>query len=83
VSERVGPLFTRPPDRGVATARSETRDQLGEVVQVLVATLIVPRRMQPKLHGDPPSKDSCMATVRSSGRIDECGGHEILLREIQ
>ena len=33
------------PDRGVVTVRSETRDQLGEVVQVLVATLVVPRRM--------------------------------------
>jgi acyl dehydratase len=35
------------PDRGVATVRSETRDQLGEVVQVLVAKLVVPTRMQP------------------------------------
>ena len=34
-----------PPDRGVVTVRSETRDQLGEVVQVLVATLVVPRRV--------------------------------------
>ena len=33
------------PDRGTATIRSETRDQLGEVVQLLVARLIVPRRM--------------------------------------
>lgn len=32
------------PDRGVATIRSETRNQLGEVVQVLVAKLVVPRR---------------------------------------
>ncbi len=32
------------PDRGVATIRSETRNQFGEVVQVLVAKLIVPRR---------------------------------------
>ena len=32
------------PDRGVVTIRSETRDQLGEVVQTLVATLVVPRR---------------------------------------
>ncbi len=35
------------PDRGVVSVRSETRNQLGEVVQVLVATLIVPRRMLP------------------------------------
>ena len=32
------------PDRGWATVRSETRNQLGEVVQVLVAKLVVPRR---------------------------------------
>jgi acyl dehydratase len=38
------------PDRGIATVRSETRDQLGEVVQVLVAKLVVPRRMQPEMH---------------------------------
>jgi acyl dehydratase len=50
------------PDRGVVTVRSETRDQLGEVVQVLVATLVVPRRMQPEMHGDPSSKESCTAT---------------------
>jgi acyl dehydratase len=32
------------PDRGMATIRNETRDQFGEVAQVLVARLIVPRR---------------------------------------
>jgi acyl dehydratase len=32
------------PDRGVAAIRSETLDQLGEIVQVLVAKLIVPRK---------------------------------------
>jgi acyl dehydratase len=32
------------PDRGVATVRSETLNQRGEVVQVLIATLVVPRR---------------------------------------
>jgi len=32
------------PDRGMATIRSETRDQRGETVQVLVAKLVVPRR---------------------------------------
>jgi len=35
------------PNRGVATVRSETRDQFGEVVQVLVAKLVVPRKMKP------------------------------------
>jgi acyl dehydratase len=32
------------PDRGLITVRSETRDQTGEIVQVLVAKLVVPRR---------------------------------------
>lgn len=41
------------PDRGAATLRSETRDQFGEVVQVLVAKLVVPRRMQPETPGNP------------------------------
>ena len=33
------------PNRGMATVRSETRDQLGQVVQVLVAKLVVPRKV--------------------------------------
>jgi acyl dehydratase len=32
------------PDRGMATVRSETINQLGEVVQVLTAKLVVPRK---------------------------------------
>lgn len=32
------------PDRGVATIRSETRNQHGEIVQVMIARLVVPRR---------------------------------------
>jgi len=32
------------PDRGVVTIRSETVNELGEIVQVLIAKLIVPRR---------------------------------------
>jgi acyl dehydratase len=32
------------PDRGMATVRSETRNQRGEVVQTLTSKLIVPRR---------------------------------------
>ena len=32
------------PARGMATVPSETRDQFGEVVQVLIAKLVVPRR---------------------------------------
>lgn len=32
------------PDRGMATMRSETRNQKGEVLQILTAKLVVPRR---------------------------------------
>ncbi|WP_171988080.1 MaoC family dehydratase [Hyphomicrobium sp. NDB2Meth4] len=32
------------PDRGIVTVRSETRNQRGEVVQVLASKLVVPRR---------------------------------------
>ncbi len=32
------------PDRGMATIRGETVNQLGEIVQVLTAKLVVPRR---------------------------------------
>jgi acyl dehydratase len=32
------------PERGMATMRSETRNQRGEVVQILIAKLVVPRR---------------------------------------
>ncbi len=35
------------PERGIATLRAETRNQRGEVVQVLTATLVVPRRTPP------------------------------------
>lgn len=32
------------PERGMATVRSETRNQRGEVVQIMTARLVVPRR---------------------------------------
>ncbi|MEX0711593.1 MAG: hypothetical protein WD278_04550 [Pirellulales bacterium] len=32
------------PDRGIATIRSETRNQSGEIVQVLIAKLVVRRQ---------------------------------------
>jgi acyl dehydratase len=33
------------PDRGIVTVRSETKNQDGEVVQVLTSRLVVPRRV--------------------------------------
>jgi len=32
------------PDRGIVTVRSDTRNQRGEIVQTLIAKLVVPRR---------------------------------------
>lgn len=32
------------PDRGIVTVRSETRNQAGEVVQIMTSRLVVPRR---------------------------------------
>ena len=42
----VAPSRSRP-DRGMVTVRSETLNQRGEIVQVLTAKLIVPRRPAP------------------------------------
>jgi acyl dehydratase len=39
----VAPSRSRP-DRGMVTVRSETRNQRGEVVQILTAKVVVPRR---------------------------------------
>ena len=36
------------PDRGSVRVRSETRNQDGEVVQILTARLVVPRRLEPQ-----------------------------------
>jgi acyl dehydratase len=43
VIEEIVPSRSRP-ERGMVTMRSETRNQRGETVQVLVAKLVVPRR---------------------------------------
>jgi len=42
--EEVTPSRSRP-DRGMVRVRSETRNQRGEVVQVLIAKLVVPKRV--------------------------------------
>lgn len=38
------------PDRGMVTLRSETHNQRGDVVQILTAKLVVPRRQTPDAH---------------------------------
>jgi acyl dehydratase len=42
--EEVTPSRSRP-DRGMVRVRNETRNQRGEIVQVLIAKLVVPRRV--------------------------------------
>ncbi len=46
------------PERGMVTVRSETRNQRGEVVQVLTATLVVARRSPPATEPPLPGQDS-------------------------
>ncbi len=46
------------PDRGTVTVRSETRNQHDEVVQTLLARLIVPRRVDPS-HDQPGIPNRC------------------------
>jgi acyl dehydratase len=41
--EEITPSRSRP-DRGMIRVRSETRNQHGEIVQILMAKLVVPRR---------------------------------------
>src|SRR5262249_22821956 len=49
--EQVTPSRSRP-DRGTVRVRSETRNQRDEVVQVLIANLIVPRRASSHAGGE-------------------------------
>ena len=49
--EQVTPSRSRA-DRGTVRVRSETRNQRDEVVQVLIANLIVPRRASAELRGE-------------------------------
>ena len=49
--EQVTPSCSRP-DRGTVRVRSETRNQRDEVVQVLIANLIVPRRASSPARGE-------------------------------
>jgi len=44
--------FRSRPDRGTVRVRSETRNQRDEVVQVLIANLIVPRRAGSHARGE-------------------------------
>ena len=80
--EEVVPSRSRP-DRGMARVRSETRNQRDEIVQVLLAKLIVPRRAatspqpQGELAGQPNSQrsDSEFASARATHDANFGIGH--------
>src|SRR5213593_3364607 len=55
--EEVIPSRSRP-ERGMVRVRNETRNQRGEVVQVLIAKLVVPRRSATAPAPDAPSRDA-------------------------
>ena len=65
------------PGRGVATVRSETHDQVGEVVQRLVVKLVVPRRMllaagrQGKARRRPMRRQVCPKAVACAYRFHQ------------
>jgi acyl dehydratase len=52
--EEVTPSRSRP-DRGMIRVRNETRNQHGEIVQILIAKLVVPRRSATAPAPDAPS----------------------------
>src|SRR5712691_12576500 len=56
--DEVTPSRSRP-DRGMVRVRSETRNQRGDVVQVLIAKLIVPRRETASTASRAPSSIRC------------------------
>jgi len=53
-------------DRGLVTVRCETRDLVGEVVQVLVAKLVVPRRHR----AETPAEHSSNSDPQDSSRAE-------------
>jgi acyl dehydratase len=55
--EDVTPSRSRP-DRGMIRVRNETRNQHGEVVQILMAKLVVPRRSAAPAQASPISRDA-------------------------
>ena len=62
--EEVIPSRSRP-ERGMIRVRNETRNQHGEVVQVLIAKLVVPRRSAAAPAPDAPSRDAVVHDVAS------------------
>jgi acyl dehydratase len=49
------------PDKGIVVLRNETRNQRGEVVQVLTAKLVVPRKPQASASPSNPTREDVVA----------------------
>ena len=56
------------PDKGIVVLRNETRNQRGEVVQVLTATLLVPRKPQASTCPSNPTREDVVAGTNTHER---------------
>src|SRR3984957_18738000 len=56
------------PDKGIVVLRNETRNQRGEVVQVLRAKLVVPRRPQASASTSSPTREDVVAGTNTLER---------------
>jgi hypothetical protein len=63
----VRPSRTKP-DKGIVVLRNETRNQRGEVVQVLTAKLVVPRKPQAFASPRNPTREDVVAKASTYER---------------
>jgi acyl dehydratase len=56
------------PDKGIVVLRNETRNQRGEVLQVLTAKLVVPRKPQASASPSNPTREDVVAGTRTYER---------------
>ena len=56
------------PDKGIVVLRNETRNQRGEVVQVLTAKLVVPRKPQASASPSNPTREDVVAGTNTYER---------------
>ena len=56
------------PDQGIVILRNETRNQRGEVVQILTAKLVVPRKPQASASPSNPIRQDLVAETSTPGR---------------
>jgi acyl dehydratase len=56
------------PDKGIVVLRNETRNQRGEIVQVLTAKLVVPRKPQASASPGNPTREDVVAGTNTYER---------------